>query len=218
MIFGWVPTARVNSRAAWPANGFCSFYHAAIHRQQLEFRREAVILGRAMNLETPLSCLILMIAVMTSPAAGDTNQPALSNAPHGGFHQKIPWAVGTGMEGTITNIAVSDHRISFQLTGWFWLTQYPEGGTNVQIIKVDCRCGIPATVNQPDSFVAMTSDWSGGSVQNGKGKLLKLLQTAAERSTVVKFSLMKPKVDLGGDRSFTLIDADVWRVTDTDLR
>jgi len=158
------------------------------------------------------------IAVVTVAAAGETNQPALSEGQQGGFHQKIPWGVGTGMEGTITNIVVSDERIHFQLTGWFWLAQHPEGGTNKQVIKVDCRRGIPDTVNEADSFVAMTSDWRGGSVRNGKGKLLKLLQTAAERGSVVKFELVRPKMDFGGDRGFSLVGADVWRITDEDLR
>jgi hypothetical protein len=122
------------------------------------------------------------------------------------------------MEGTITNITVTGHHISFQLTGWFWLAQYPEGGTNKQVIKVDCRRGISATVNQPDSFVAMTRDWTGGSVQNGEGKLLRLLQIAAERGSLVKVELTKPKLDFGEDNSFSLLGGDVWRITDACLR
>jgi len=171
-----------------------------------------------MNLQALLSIVIWLIAVVTSPAAGDTNHSAVSNGQQGGFHQKIPWGVGTGMEGTITNIVVTDGCIRFQLTGWFWLTQYPEGGTNEQVIKVDCKRGVSATVNQPDSFVAMTSDWRAGSVRNGKGRLLNLLQTAADRGRVVRFELMRPKMDFGGDHGFTLIGADVWRISDADLR
>jgi hypothetical protein len=171
-----------------------------------------------MNTRALFSFIILLIAVVASPAAEDTNQSAISNGQQHGFHSKIPWGVGSGMEGTVTNIVVTDQIIRFQLTGWFWLIQYPEGGTNKQVIKVDCKRGISATVKQPDSFVRMTRNWDAGSVKNGKGYLQKILQTAAERGTVVKFELTQPKIDFGGEHGFTLIDANVWRITDADLR
>ena len=121
------------------------------------------------------------------------------------------------MEGTVTNVAVVDQRIHFQLTGWLWLHQYPEGGTNVeQIVKVDGQHGISATVGQPDSFVAMSSDWRAGSVRNEKGNLLKILRTASDRGTKVRFALLDAKMDFGG--SFTFMGAKVWRITDADLR
>lgn len=171
-----------------------------------------------MNSRALFSFVILLIAIVTSSAAGDRNQAALAAQP-GGFHQKLPWAVGFGMEGTLTNVVVVDDHIQFQLTGWFWFHQYPEGGTNgEQVVKVDCQRGISATVNDPDSFVAMTSDGRGGSVRNGKGNLQKILQTAEKRGRVVKFELMRPKMDFGGAHGFTLSGADVWRITDADLR
>jgi hypothetical protein len=165
------------------------------------------------------SFVILLIAIGTSPAAGDTNQAALAAGQQRVFRQKIPWAVGFGMEGILTNVVVVEDHIQFQLTGWFWFHQYPEGGTNgQQIIKVDCQRGISATVNDPDSFVAMTSNWRGGSVRNGKGNLQKILQTAEKCGRVVKFELLRPKMDFGKEHGFTLISADVWRITDADLR
>lgn len=142
-------------------------------------------------------------------AQAATNQPTR-------IYTKVPWAIGFAMKGTVTNVTMIDERIHFQLTGWFWFHQYPWGGTNQQVIKVDCEHGMPATVT-PDSFVAMTSDWRGGSVQNDKGRLLKILETAAERGTVVEFSLLQPKLDFGTN-GFTLTDAKVWRVTDADLK
>jgi uncharacterized protein (AIM24 family) len=83
------------------------------------------------------------------------------------------------------------------------------------VIEVHRKGGFSATVS-PDSFVAMTSDWRGGSVQNDKGRLLKILESAAERGTVVKFSLTQPKMDFGAE-GFSLLDAKVWRITDVDL-
>ena len=50
-----------------------------------------------------------------------------------------------------------------------------------------------------------------------KGRLLQILETAAERGSVVKFSLTQPKMDFGAN-GFTLLDAKVWRITDADLR
>src|SRR5277367_454702 len=145
---------------------------------------------KTMNSRLLFSFAILLVTVVTSLAVDDTNRPAI----FGGYHQIVPWGVGYGMKGTVTNVTVIGDRIQFQLTGWFWFHQYPEGGTNgEQVIKVDCRRGILATVNDPDSFVAMTSDQLGGSVRNGKGKLLAILQAAANRGNEVRFELMRSK-------------------------
>jgi uncharacterized protein (AIM24 family) len=84
------------------------------------------------------------------------------------------------------------------------------------MIEVHRKGGFSATVS-PDSFIAMTSDWGAGSVQNDKGRLLKILEKAAERGTMLKFSLTQPKMDFGGE-GFALLDAKVWRITDVDLR
>ena len=150
---------------------------------------------------------------LTAVFADDTN---FSNrrAPH--FYSKSPWAVGFGMEGTITNVALTDERIQFHLNGRFWFSQYPPESPKQQVIEVHREGGFSATVSS-DSFVAMTKDWRAGSVQNEKGKLLKILKTAAERGTMVKFALMQPKMDFGTN-GFTLLDAKVWKITDADLR
>jgi hypothetical protein len=95
------------------------------------------------------------------------------------------------------------------------LDQYPWEGTNQQVIKVDCERGISASIT-PDSFVAMTTDWRGGSVQNNKGRLLQILQTAAGRHSEVKVALLNPKLDFGTN-GFAILDAKVWRITDADL-
>jgi hypothetical protein len=152
--------------------------------------------------------LLVSVSAFGSP---DTNQPA-------SIYTKRPWAVGFGMKGTVTNVARVDGRIHFRLTGWFWFHQYPWGGTNRQVIKVDCERGISATVT-PDSFVAMTRDWRAGSVQNDQDRLLQILQTAADRGTVVELALTQPRIDFGTNAfGFALLDAKVWRITDADLR
>ena len=153
-------------------------------------------------------CLLL-----TAVFADETNGTN-SRVPH--FYSKIPWAVGFGMEGTLTNVALIGERVQFQLNGRFWFAQYPPESTKQQVIEVHRKNGFSATVS-PDSFVAMTSDWRAGSVVNDKGKLLKILKTAAERGTVVKFSLTQPKMDFGTN-GFTLLDAKIGRITDADLR
>ena len=119
------------------------------------------------------------------------------------------------MEGTVTNVTVVDERIHLHLNGRFWLSQYPPEGTTPVKIEVHRKGGFRAIIT-PDSFVAMTRNWSAGSVQNDKTKLLKILQTAAERGTVVKFELTKPNMDFDGD-GFRLLDAKVLRITDVDL-
>jgi uncharacterized protein (AIM24 family) len=84
------------------------------------------------------------------------------------------------------------------------------------VIEVHRKGGFSATVT-PDSFVAKTSDGRAGAVVNDKGKLLRILKTAAERGLVVKFALTQPKMDFGTN-GFTLLDAKVWHITDADLR
>jgi hypothetical protein len=170
-----------------------------------------------MNARGYLTVAVLFAASIALATAEVTTQPNPPSGRNGGFHQKRPWSVGSGMEGSITNIIETDQRIQFTLTGWFWLTQYPEGGTNKQTIMIDCRHGVEASVNNGDRFVAMTRDGRAGAVRNGKGTLLKLLQTAAQRGASVKFELMRPKIDFG-ENSFTLKGADVWKVTDIDLQ
>jgi hypothetical protein len=142
-------------------------------------------------------------------ATGSTNRE-----PH--FFSKFPWAVDFGMEGTVTNVTLIDERIHFQLNGRFWFSQYPPESAKQVVIEVHRKTDFSATVT-PDSFVAVTADGRAGSVQNDKGKLLKILTAAAGHGTVVKFALTQPKMDFGGD-GFTLLDAKVWRITDADLR
>jgi hypothetical protein len=171
-------------------------------------------------MKTLISCLFLRLLMLVGvqtllmPAFADDANSSTNREPH--FYSKKPWAVGFGVEGTVTNVALVDGRIQFHLNGRFWFTQYPPETPKQVVIEVHHKGGFRATVS-PDSFVAMTSDWRGGSVQNDKGRLLKILETAAERGTVVKFSLTQPKMDFGAD-GFALLDAKVWRITDADLR
>lgn len=160
--------------------------------------------------------LLVAAGVQTSLMSvfADATDTSANREPH--FYSKLPWAVGFGMEGTVTNVALVDGRIQFHLDGRFWFTQYPPETPKEVMIEVHHEGGFSATVS-PDSFVAMTRDSRGGSVQNDKGRLLKILESAAERGTVVKFSLTQPKMDFGAN-GFTLLDAKVWRITDADLR
>jgi hypothetical protein len=82
---------------------------------------------------------------------------------------------------------------------------------------VHCKSGISATVSQAEPFFAMSVDWRGGALRQ-KGELFKILKTAAERGSAVKFQLTQPKMDFGRDQNFTLTDAIVIRATDADLR
>ncbi|MBM3883233.1 MAG: hypothetical protein FJ387_26565 [Verrucomicrobia bacterium] len=125
--------------------------------------------------------------------------------------------VGFWMEGTLTNITVTGDRIQFQLTGRFWMEQFPDGRPPRQLIEVDCKRGVSATVSQAEPFFAMTSDWHGGAIRQ-KGALLKILKAAAEHGRVVRFQMLQPKLEFGRDGSFTLTDAAVIRATDADLR
>ena len=157
-----------------------------------------------------VGCLLATV-VLAGENDGSTNRE-----PH--FFSKRPWAVGFGMEGTITNVASASGQIHFRVNGRFVLSEFqPESPKPVQI-EVHPKGWFSATVT-PDSFVAVTSDGRGGSVQNDKGRLLEILKAAAERGTVVKFALLQPKIDFGtNDIGFTLIDAKVWRITDVNLR
>ena len=55
--------------------------------------------------------------------------------------------VGFWMEGTVTNVTVSDERIHCQLAGQLCLVQYPGGSTNRQRIAVDCPRGVSVTLS-----------------------------------------------------------------------
>src|SRR5262245_53496545 len=152
--------------------------------------------------------------LVTPTFAGDANS-STNREPH--FYSKIPWGVGFGMEGTVTNVTLVEGRIQFHVDGRFWFTQYPPESPKQVVIEVHRKGGFSSVVSPTDSFVAMTSDWRAGSVQNDKGRLLKILETAAERGTLVQFSLTQPKMDFGLE-GFALLDAKVWRITDADLR
>jgi hypothetical protein len=59
--------------------------------------------------------LLIGTSAFSSPA---TNQPFR-------FYTEIPWAVGFGMKGTVTNVVAADEKIHFQFNGWFYIHQYP---------------------------------------------------------------------------------------------
>src|SRR6266850_4249330 len=138
---------------------------------------------------------------------------ATNREPH--FYSKLPWGIGFGMEGTVTNVVLNGERIEFHVNGRFWFSQYPPESTKQVFIEAHRKDGFSAAVT-PDSFVAMTRNWRAGSVVNDKGKLFEILAVAAERGTVLKFALTQAKVDFGGD-GFSLLDAKVLRITDVDL-
>jgi hypothetical protein len=166
----------------------------------------------------PVFAWFVCVAVGLSPMGLLAQYVEVTNPPPqvpNGFHQKVPWAVACSMKGTVTNVVMVDGRIQFKLTGWFWFSQYPEGGTNQQIVRFNCQNGMTAVVT-PDSFVAMTPNWTGGSVQNDKGRLLEILEVAEKRGNVVKFSLSVLKIDFGGGTN-AFLDAHVWNITDADL-
>ena len=147
------------------------------------------------------------------PSFADDANSSTNREPH--FVSKIPWAIGFGMEGTVKNVVSVEGHVQFQMNGRFWFAQYPPDSTRQAVIEVHRKDGFPATVT-PDSFVAMTTNGRAGSVQNDKGRLLKILERAAERGTEVKFSLTQPKIDFGTN-GFALLDAKVWQITDADL-
>src|SRR5438874_8038919 len=143
-----------------------------------------------------VEAFLLPSAVLAEDINTSTNRE-----PH--FYSKLPWAIGFGMEGTVTKVVLNGERIEFQVNGRFWFSQYPPESTKQVVIEAHPKDGFSATVT-PDSFVAMTRNWQAGSVVNDKGRLFKILTAAAERGTVLKFALTQPKLDFGGG-GFTLL-------------
>ncbi len=149
--------------------------------------------------------LLVAASAFGSPA---TNQPAR-------IYTKKPWAVGFEMKGTVTNVVATDDKIHFQFNGWFYLRQYPWGGTNEEVIQVDCQRGTPATVSLTDSFVATVPNVNAAAVRS-RGDLLPIFERAAEQGRKLTIRLLSPKLDFGA-QAF-LQDAKVWTITDWDLR
>jgi len=160
--------------------------------------------------------VIVGLAVAASAfGSPDTNQPAR-------IYTKKPWAVGFGMQGTVTNVVAADDKIHFQFNGWFFIRQYPWGGTNEEVIKVDCQRGVSATVSLTDSFVATVPNVNAATTRN-RGDLLPIFKAAAERGGELTIKLLSPKLDFeggfgGGNKAFVIRDAEVWTITDADLR
>ena len=123
--------------------------------------------------------------------------------------------VGFWMEGTLSDVTAVGDKIQFHLKGQFRFDQYPDGHTP-QVIKIDCKQSISATVHQADPFFAFTPDWKAGSIQD-KGGLLRILKAAAERGNVVRFELLEPQLAFDAQQNITLSDAAVVRATDVDL-
>ena len=170
-------------------------------------------------LATRLFTVFLLCAVggllLTVVLAGENNS-STNREPH--FFSKRPWAVGFTMFGTVTNVAKAGAQIQFRVNGRFVCSQFPPESPQPVQVEVHPKGWFSATVTA-DSFVAVASDGRGASVQNDKQRLLEILQTAAERGTVVRFALLQPKIDFGtNDLGFALLDAKVWQVTDVDLR
>ena len=137
-----------------------------------------------------------------------TNQPAR-------IYTKVPWAIGFGMKGTVANVVAVDEKIHFQFSGWFYMHQYPWGGTNKEVIKVDCQRGISAIVSITDSFVATVPNVNAAAMKKRKD-LLPIFKAAAEHGRELTIQLLSPKLDFGGQPF--LQDAEVSRITDADLR
>ena len=154
-----------------------------------------------------LTILGLLIATSAFSSPG-TNQQAR-------IYTKKPWAVGFRMKGTVANVVATDDKIHFQFSGWFYLHQYPWGGTNEEVIKVDCQRGISATVSLTDSFVATVPNVNAAAMKKRKD-LLPIFKAAAEHGRELTIQLLSPKLDFG-DQPF-LQDAKVWTITDADLR
>jgi hypothetical protein len=165
--------------------------------------------------------IILVVAVVFFPLAQAFSQSSPQSAARGQqplLYPMIPWGVGFWMEGRVTNVALIGERIQFQITGRFWFTQLPpEGATKPQVIEVHGKDGISAIVSQAEPFFAMSTDWRAGAIRKN-GELLKILRTAAERGSVVKFELTQPRMDFGVDQSFSISHATVVRATDVDLK
>ena len=137
-----------------------------------------------------------------------TNQPAR-------IYTKIPWGIGFGMKGTVTNVVAANEKIHFQFNGWFYIHQYPWGGTNEEVIKVDCQRGISATVRLTDSFVATVPNVNAAAEKKSED-LLPIFKAAAKHGRELTIQLLSPKLAFG-EQSF-LQDAKVWTITDWDLR
>jgi hypothetical protein len=154
-----------------------------------------------------LACLGLFIgaSAFSSPI---TNQPTR-------IYTIVPWAVGFRMKGTVSNVVATDEKIHFQFNGWFYIHQYPWGGTNEEVIKVDCQRGISATVSLTDSFVATVPNMNAAAVRK-REDLLPIFKAAAEHNRELTIQLLSPKLAFG-EQSF-LQDAKVWTITDWDLR
>lgn len=164
----------------------------------------------------PVFLLSALATLVPTEAPARDDNSSTNREPH--FFSQRPWAVGFGMDGTVTNVSLVGARIQFRVSGRFVLTQFPPDGPKPVQIEVHPKGWFSATVT-PDSFVALSSDGRAGSVQNDKGRLLEILKTAAERGTKVKFTLLQPKIDFGtNDLGFAIIDAKVWQITDPDLR
>jgi hypothetical protein len=163
-------------------------------------------MGEAFGMKRWLTICGLLVA---AGAFGDaiTNQPPR-------IYTKIPWAVGFEMKGTVTNVVVSGEKIQFQFTGWFYMHQYPWGGTNEEVIKVDCQHGISAIVS-PTDFVA-TVPGVNAAVVRRKKDLLPLMEGAAKHGRELKIRLAAPKLDF--ESQPFLQDAKVLNITDWDLR
>src|SRR5690242_18744041 len=122
------------------------------------------------------AAVVLVVSLLSSVVIAQTETQANTNRPVR-LIPKIPWSVGFTMKGTVTNVAMANDRINFQFKGWFSFHQIADGTNHV--IKLDCERGISASVT-PTPFVAMTTDWGGGSVQNNKDRLFEILDAAAK--------------------------------------
>jgi len=149
--------------------------------------------------------LLMGASAFSGPA---TNQPAR-------IYTKVPWAVGFRMKGTVTNVIATGDKIHFQFSGWFYLHQYPWGGTNEEVIKVNCQSGISATVSLTDSFVATVPNVN-AAAERKRDDLLPIFKAAAEHGRELTIQLLSPKLAFG-EQSF-LQDANVWTITDWNLR
>jgi hypothetical protein len=121
------------------------------------------------------------------------------------------------MEGTVKNVALVDGRIRFDVAGRFWMSQFPPNSREKVAVEVHPNGTFPAAVSQAAPFFAMTTDWRGGAIRPD-GELLRILQAAERRGSVVKFEISQPKMEFGPDQSFTLTQAIVSRATDAELR
>jgi hypothetical protein len=157
-----------------------------------------------------MKILLTMFGLLIGGSAlGDpvTNQPA-------GSYTKVPWAVGFTMKGTVTNVVATGDKLHFRFSGWFYLHQYPWGGTNQEVIKVNCQSGISATVSLTD-FVATVPNVN-AAAERKREDLPPIFKAAAEHNRELTIQLLSPRLAFG-EESF-LEDARVWTITDWDLR